>query len=124
MGRLLGGRPGHARPALSVDLEALDPDQVARPVGWQNAIWQRKGFVEGAVTSEPEDGTTMTGQARYPALLPVPRQPVWAGLCFARLTLPLDPYRSKSVTSLVQHERWPDFETAVAPGAAARDLSQ
>lgn len=81
-------------------------------------------IAEGAVTREPDDGTTMTGQARYPALLSVPRLPVRAGLCFARLTLPLDPYRSKSVTSLVQHERWPDFETAVAPGAAARDLSQ
>ena len=89
-----------------------------------NAIWQRDRIVEVAVTREPENGTTMTGEARYPALLPVARQPVRAGLRLARLIRPRVPDRSKTVPGLVQHVPRPDFETAVATGVETRDLSQ
>jgi nucleoside-diphosphate-sugar epimerase len=62
-------------------------------------------------------------QGRRPRFLPVPWQPVWAGLRLAEIAhLPV-PYRSDSVVSLVHQARKPDFETLRALGIAARDFS-
>jgi len=61
-------------------------------------------------------------QGRRPRFLPVPWQPVWAGLRLAELAhLPV-PYRSDSVISLVHQDPRPDFETLAATGIAAREF--
>jgi nucleoside-diphosphate-sugar epimerase len=62
-------------------------------------------------------------QGRQPRFLPVPWQPVWAGLRLAELAhLPV-PYRSDSVVSLVYQDPEPDFEPLQALGIAARDFA-
>ena len=62
-------------------------------------------------------------QGRQPRFLPVPWQPVWAGLRLAELAhLPV-PYRSDSVVSLVYQDPKPDFEPLQALGIVARDFS-
>lgn len=61
-------------------------------------------------------------QGRRPRFLPVPWQPVWAGLRVAELAhLPV-PYRSDSVVSLVYQDRKPDFESLTALGVIPRDF--
>jgi nucleoside-diphosphate-sugar epimerase len=61
-------------------------------------------------------------QGRRPRFLPVPWQPVWAGLRLAELVhLPV-PYRSDSVVSLVYQDRQPDFESLTALGVIPRDF--
>jgi len=60
-------------------------------------------------------------QGRHPTFVPVPWQPVWAGLRLAEIAhLPV-PYRSDSVVSLVYQDPHPDFSSLVALGIAARD---
>jgi nucleoside-diphosphate-sugar epimerase len=62
-------------------------------------------------------------QGTRPRFLPVPWQPVWAGLRLAELVhLPV-PYRSDSVVSLVYQDRRPDFESLRALGITAREFS-
>jgi nucleoside-diphosphate-sugar epimerase len=62
-------------------------------------------------------------QGRRPRFVPVPWQPVWAGLRLAELVhLPVA-YRSDSVVSLVYQDREPDFEALKALGIVARDFS-
>jgi nucleoside-diphosphate-sugar epimerase len=62
-------------------------------------------------------------QDRHPRFLPVPWQPVWAGLRLAEIAhLPV-PYRSDSVVSLVYQDPNPDFATLRALGVAAREFS-
>jgi nucleoside-diphosphate-sugar epimerase len=62
-------------------------------------------------------------QGRHPRFLPVPWQPVWAGLRLAEIAhLPV-PYRSDSVVSLIYQDPNPDFELLKALGIAARDFS-
>ena len=62
-------------------------------------------------------------QGRHPRFLPIPWQPVWAGLRLAELAhLPVQ-YRSDSVISLVHQDRNPDFTTLRAVGVAAREFS-
>jgi nucleoside-diphosphate-sugar epimerase len=62
-------------------------------------------------------------QGLHPRFVPVPWQPVWAGLRLAELAhLPVQ-YRSDSVISLVRHDRNPDFESLAAVGVTARDFS-
>jgi nucleoside-diphosphate-sugar epimerase len=61
-------------------------------------------------------------QGRRPRFVPVPWQPVWAGLRLAELVhLPV-PYRSDSVVSLVYQDRKPDFESLTALGVIPRDF--
>jgi nucleoside-diphosphate-sugar epimerase len=61
-------------------------------------------------------------QGRRPRFLPVPWQPVWAGLRLAELLhLPV-PYRSDSLVSLVYQDRQPDFESLTALGVIPRDF--
>jgi nucleoside-diphosphate-sugar epimerase len=61
-------------------------------------------------------------QGRRPRFVPVPWQPVWAGLRLAELAhLPV-PYRSDSVVSLVYQDRKPDFESLTALGVIPRDF--
>jgi nucleoside-diphosphate-sugar epimerase len=62
-------------------------------------------------------------QGGHPRFLPVPWQPVWAGLRLAEIAhLPV-PYRSDSVISLVYQDPKPDFALLKALGIAARDFS-
>jgi nucleoside-diphosphate-sugar epimerase len=62
-------------------------------------------------------------QDRHPRFLPVPWQPVWAGLRLAELAhLPVQ-YRSDSVISLVYQDRNPDFNSLTAVGLTAREFS-
>jgi nucleoside-diphosphate-sugar epimerase len=62
-------------------------------------------------------------QGRHPRFLPVPWQPVWAGLRLAELAhLPVQ-YRSDSVISLVNQDRNPDFASLAAVGVTAREFS-
>jgi nucleoside-diphosphate-sugar epimerase len=62
-------------------------------------------------------------QGRRPRFVPVPWQPVWAGLRLAELVhLPV-PYRSDSVVSLVYQDRKPDFESLTALGVTLREFS-
>jgi nucleoside-diphosphate-sugar epimerase len=62
-------------------------------------------------------------QGRRPRFVPVPWQPVWAGLRLAELVhLPV-PYRSDSVVSLVYQDRRPDFESLTALGVTLREFS-
>lgn len=62
-------------------------------------------------------------QGLHPRFLPVPWQPVWAGLRLAELAhVPLQ-YRSDSVISLVHQDLTPDFDTLVAVGVMAREFS-
>ena len=62
-------------------------------------------------------------QGRQPRFMPVPWQPVWAGLRLAEMAhLPV-PYRSDSVVSLVYQDPKPDFESLKALGITARNFS-
>jgi nucleoside-diphosphate-sugar epimerase len=62
-------------------------------------------------------------EGRHPRFLPVPWQPVWAGLRLAELVhLPVQ-YRSDSVISLVYQDRNPDFASLAAVGVTAREFS-
>ena len=61
-------------------------------------------------------------QGRRPRFLPIPWQPVWAGLRLAELAHLRVPYRSDSVISLVHQDPRPDFETLAATGIAAREF--
>jgi nucleoside-diphosphate-sugar epimerase len=62
-------------------------------------------------------------QGRHPRFVPVPWQPVWAGLRLAELAhLPVR-YRSDSVISLVHQDRNPDFASLAALGLTAREFS-
>jgi len=62
-------------------------------------------------------------QGRRPRFVPVPWQPVWAGLRLAELVhLPVR-YRSDSVVSLVHQDPKPDFDSLQALGIVARDFS-
>jgi nucleoside-diphosphate-sugar epimerase len=62
-------------------------------------------------------------QGRQPRFMPVPWQPVWAGLRLAEMAhLPV-PYRSDSVVSLVYQDPRPDFESLKALGITARNFS-
>jgi nucleoside-diphosphate-sugar epimerase len=62
-------------------------------------------------------------EGRHPRFVPVPWQPVWAGLRLAELAhLPVQ-YRSDSVISLVYQDRNPDFNSLTAVGVTAREFS-
>ena len=62
-------------------------------------------------------------QGRHPRFLPVPWQPVWAGLRLAEMAhLPV-PYRSDSVISLVYQDPKPDFGLLNELGITARNFS-
>jgi nucleoside-diphosphate-sugar epimerase len=62
-------------------------------------------------------------EGRHPRFVPVPWQPVWAGLRLAELAhLPVQ-YRSDSVISLVFQDRNPDFSSLAAVGLTAREFS-
>ena len=62
-------------------------------------------------------------QGRHPRFVPVPWQPVWAGLRLAELAhLPVQ-YRSDSVISLVYQDRHPDFNSLSEVGITAREFS-
>lgn len=61
-------------------------------------------------------------QGQHPRFIPVPWQPVWAGLRLAEIAhLPV-PYRSDSVVSLVHQDPRPDFASLKAVGITARDF--
>jgi len=62
-------------------------------------------------------------QGAHPRFVPVPWQPVWAGLRLAELLHVPVPYRSDSVISLVNQDPKPDFETLRALGIIARDFA-
>jgi len=63
-------------------------------------------------------------QGGHPRFVPVPWQPVWAGLRLAEIVhLPV-PYRSDSVVSLVYQDPKPDFDSLKALGVAARDFAE
>ena len=62
-------------------------------------------------------------QGRHPRFIPVPWQPVWAGLRLAELAHVTVPYRSDSVVSLVNPDPNPDFESLPALGITPRDFS-
>jgi nucleoside-diphosphate-sugar epimerase len=62
-------------------------------------------------------------QGAHPRFVPVPWQPVWAGLRLAELAHMPVPYRSDSVISLVYQDPKPDFESLRALGIAARDFA-
>ena len=61
-------------------------------------------------------------QGRHPRFIPVPWQPVWAGLRLAELAHVTVPYRSDSVVSLVHPDPQPDFASLRALGIMARDF--
>jgi len=61
-------------------------------------------------------------QGAHPRFLPVPWQPVWAGLRLAEIAHVPVPYRSDSVISLVHQDPHPDFASLRALGIAARDF--
>jgi nucleoside-diphosphate-sugar epimerase len=62
-------------------------------------------------------------QGSHPRFLPIPWQPVWAGLRLAELAhLPVQ-YRSDSVISLVYQDRNPDFNSLAAVGVTPREFS-
>jgi hypothetical protein len=62
-------------------------------------------------------------QGRHPKFVPVPWQPVWAGLRLAEMAhLPVQ-YRSDSVISLVHQDPNPDFNSLKAVGITAREFS-
>ena len=62
-------------------------------------------------------------QGRHPRFVPVPWQPVWAGLRLAEIAHVPAPYRSDSVVSLVHQDPNPDFGSLKAVGIVARDFS-
>ena len=62
-------------------------------------------------------------QRAHPRFLPVPWQPVWAGLRLAEIAHVPVPYRSDSVISLVYQDPHPDFASLRAVGIVARDLA-
>jgi len=62
-------------------------------------------------------------QGRHPRFLPVPWQPVWAGLRLAEIAHVSVPYRSDSVVSLVHQDRHPDFDSLRALGIIPRDFT-
>ena len=61
-------------------------------------------------------------QGRHPRFVPVPWQPVWAGLRLAEMAHVPVPYRSDSVVSLVHQDPKPDFSSLRTVGIAARDF--
>jgi nucleoside-diphosphate-sugar epimerase len=61
-------------------------------------------------------------QGREPRFIPVPWQPVWAGLRVAELAHLQVQYRSDSVISLVYQDRNPDFNSLAAVGLTAREF--
>lgn len=62
-------------------------------------------------------------QRCHPRFVPVPWQPVWAGLRLAELAhLPVQ-YRSDSVISLVYQDRNPDFDSLSEVGITAREFA-
>jgi nucleoside-diphosphate-sugar epimerase len=61
-------------------------------------------------------------QGRHPRFMPVPWQPIWAGLRLAEIAHVPVPYRSDSVVSLVYQDPRPDFSSLMALGIAARDF--
>jgi nucleoside-diphosphate-sugar epimerase len=61
-------------------------------------------------------------QGRHPRFMPVPWQPVWAGLRLAEIAHVPVPYRSDSVVSLVYQDRHSDFSSLKALGIDARDF--
>ena len=62
-------------------------------------------------------------QGRHPRFVPVPWQPVWAGLRLAEIAHVPVPYRSDSVVSLVYQDPKPDFESLRVLGITPRDFS-
>ncbi|MGH7760027.1 MAG: NAD-dependent epimerase/dehydratase family protein [Candidatus Dormibacteraceae bacterium] len=62
-------------------------------------------------------------QRAHPRFLPVPWQPVWAGLRLAEIAHVPVPYRSDSVVSLVYQDPHPDFASLRAAGIVARDFA-
>ena len=62
-------------------------------------------------------------QGAHPRFLPVPWQPVWAGLRLAEIAHVPVPYRSDSVISLVYQDPHPDFESLRALGIKPRDFA-
>ena len=62
-------------------------------------------------------------QGAHPRFLPVPWQPVWAGLRLAESAHVPVPYRSDSVISLVYQDPHPDFESLRALGIKPRDFA-
>jgi nucleoside-diphosphate-sugar epimerase len=62
-------------------------------------------------------------QGAHPRFVPVPWQPVWAGLRLAELLHVPVPYRSDSVVSLVFQDPKPDFESLRTLGIFARDFT-
>ena len=62
-------------------------------------------------------------QGRHPRFVPVPWQPVWAGLRVAEIAHVPVPYRSDSVVSLVYQDPKPDFESLRVLGITPRDFS-
>jgi len=61
-------------------------------------------------------------QGLHPRFVPVPWQPVWAGLRLAEIAHVPVPYRSDSVVSLVYQDPRPDFESLRTLGIVARDF--
>jgi nucleoside-diphosphate-sugar epimerase len=61
-------------------------------------------------------------QGAHPRFLPVPWQPVWAGLRVAEIAHVPVPYRSDSVVSLVYQDPSPDFSSLKALGISPRDF--
>jgi nucleoside-diphosphate-sugar epimerase len=61
-------------------------------------------------------------QGSHPRFVPVPWQPVWAGLRLAEIAHVPVPYRSDSVISLVYQDPHPDFASLRALGIVARDF--
>jgi nucleoside-diphosphate-sugar epimerase len=61
-------------------------------------------------------------QGAHPRFVPLPWQPVWAGLRLAEIVHVPVPYRSDSVVSLVYQDPHPDFESLRGLGIAARDF--
>jgi nucleoside-diphosphate-sugar epimerase len=61
-------------------------------------------------------------QGGHPRFVPVPWQPVWAGLRLAEIVHVRVPYRSDSVVSLVYQDPKPDFDSLRALGITARDF--
>jgi nucleoside-diphosphate-sugar epimerase len=62
-------------------------------------------------------------QGAHPRFVPVPWQPVWAGLRLAEIAHVPVPYRSDSVISLVYQDPHPDFASIRALGIVARDFT-
>jgi nucleoside-diphosphate-sugar epimerase len=61
-------------------------------------------------------------QGAHPRFVPVPWQPIWAGLRLAEILHVPVPFRSDSVISLVYQDPKPDFESLRAIGIHARDF--